>query len=228
MNTFWKNIFAGKNRSVSIAGLTISAVLCLIFMAAPTASAKSFKTVGGEVVIEAETYTRLGGKLGGTWFVNKKPKGLNGYKGSGYIESAKKDPKTLRYQSGNIRAEYDIDFKETGTYYLHLRTYAANHTENGFFATMDGKQFNYGHKHNYFVYVKKRKKVKWLWYTDGGGAEQRGHIVSIKIKKKGVHTLAIARRDKGSRVDRIWLTKKQSKPTKKSSLPLKNPAVFIK
>ncbi len=224
MNTFMKNIFAGKNLNVSIdnrrarlslAGLTISAFLCLVFMAATTASAKplTFKTVKSEVVIEAETYTRLGGNLGGAWFINKEKKG---YKGSGYIQSSEKDPKTLRYKSGNIRAEYDIDFTETGTYYLHLRTLAKDHTENGFFATMDGKQFDYGDKKAYFVYVKKRKRDKWLWYTDGGGAEERDFKVSIKITKKGVQTLSICRRDKGSRVDRIWLTKKQSNPQKKN------------
>ncbi len=236
MNTIRKDAFVGKKLRASInngrarlapAGLMISVFLCLVLMAAGTASAKTttFKTVDGEVVIEAETYTRLGGNLGGTWYTNKEKKG---YKGASYIQSAEKDPKTLRYTSGIIRAEYDIDFKETGTYFLHLRTLALNHTENGFFATMDGKHFDYGHKHAYFVYAKKRKTGRWLWYTDGGGAESRGHMVSIQITKPGVHTLAICRRDKGSRVDRIWLTKKQSTPTKKSSLPfLKNPSVFI-
>ncbi len=234
MNTLRKSIVTGKVMKTSIgkglsrltlAGLLASALFCLVFVATGTASAKTFKTVGGEVVIEAEDYTRLGGKVGGTWFKNTEKKG---YKGSAYIESAKKDPKTLRYRSDIIRAEYDIDFKETGTYYLHLRTYALNHTENGFFATMDGKQFNYGDKHAYFIYVKKRKKGQWFWWTDGGGAEKRGLKVSVKITKKGVHTLAILRRDKGTRVDRIWLTKNQSSPQKRSTLRLKSPKKFIR
>ena len=57
MNTFMKNIFAGKNLSVSIdnkparlslAGLTISAFICLVLMAATTASAKTPHLQDGE------------------------------------------------------------------------------------------------------------------------------------------------------------------------------------
>lgn len=121
----------GRSHLICTAAITC-ALLCFAFMATGTASAATFKSVSGEVVIEAETYTRLGGNLGGAWFKNDEKKG---YKGTGYIQSTLKDPKTLQYKSGNIRAEYDIDFKETGTYYLHLRTFAQNHTENGFFAT---------------------------------------------------------------------------------------------
>ena len=165
----------------------------------------------------------MGGNLGGAWFINKEKKG---YEGSGYIQSSENNPKTLRYKSGNIRAEYDIDFRETGTTTCILEHLPKTIPRTDFLQPMDGKQFDYGNKKAYFVYVKERKKDKWLWYTDGGGAEMSDLKVSILIKKKGVQTLSICRRDKGSRVDKIWLTKKESNPQNKKTLPLAKPAIL--
>ena len=102
------------------------------------------------MVIDAEYYSRLAGWTWGKWFNNR---AIGGYKGFGYIEAAKDDPSTLEFSFSTIRAEYDIDFRETGTYYLHLRTHATDHTMNGFFAAMDGWKFDYGHPQAYYIFV---------------------------------------------------------------------------
>ena len=202
-------------------GIPIGLFLAFLCMA-DLANAATYKTVNDEVVIEAEKYTRLGGSLGGKWFVNT---AKSGFSGSGYLESSTADPKSTKFIADISRVEYEIDFKTTGTYYIHLRTWAVDHTNNGFFATIDGKHVDYHHAHADYVYVKKRNK--WWWYTDAGGAEQRGIKLSFNVSTPGKKVFAILRRDKGSRMDVIWLTKKQSNPQDTDNLNLTAPANFI-
>lgn len=202
-------------------GITIGLFLAFLCMA-DLSNAATYKTVNDEVVIEAEKYTRLGGSLGGKWFVNT---AKSGFSGSGYLESSTADPKSTKFIADISRVEYEIDFKTTGTYYIHLRTWAVDHTNNGFFATIDGKHVDYHHAHADYVYVKKRNK--WWWYTDAGGAEQRGIKLSFNVSTPGKKVFAILRRDKGSRMDVIWLTKKQSNPQDTDTLNLTAPANFI-
>ncbi len=209
------------NRMRGFAIATVG-ILCFVLVAVENGSAATFQTVNGQVVIEAENFTRLGGTIGGTWYLNNEK---TGYLGSGYIQSTTDDPRTLDYLSSIIRAEYDIDFKQTGTYYLHLRTYATDHANNGFFATMDGQRFDYGHPNAY--YITAFWKNLWWWYNDGGGADGRGYKVSFNVTKTGVQTLALYRRDKGTRIDRIWLTKHQSVPQDTGSLNLTHPATYL-
>ncbi|WP_373501476.1 hypothetical protein [Desulfococcus sp.] len=198
--------------------------LVLAIGALDTAAAATFKTVNDEVVIDAEQYTRLGGTIGGQWFVNT---AKSGFKGTGYIESTKNDPSTLVYKDGIIRAEYDIDFKTAGTYYIHFRTYVIDHTQNGFFATVDGKEVSYGSDPMaYFIWVP-NTCCNWSWYTDGGGAEKRGLKVSFNVPTPGVRSFAILRRDKGSHVDQIWLTKNQSVPQNTDEINRPDPSNFI-
>jgi lysophospholipase L1-like esterase len=200
-------------------------LLLLFLFTANTVFAETFKTVNGEVVIEAEKYTRLGGSIGGTWFFNALK---SGYKGTGYIESSKDDPSTLIYTSDIIRAEYDINFQCTGTYYVHLRTYAEDRTQNGFFASVDGNQVDYGHSDAFYIWVSQNElNPRWWWYTDGGGAGQRGLKVSFNITSPGKKTFAVLRRNKGSRIDRIWLTKNESNPQNTDELNLPDPSNFI-
>ena len=199
--------------------IAIGTLLCLVLVTADMVSAATYSTNNGEVMIEAENYSRLGGSIGGKWYKNT---AIKGYKGSGYMQSGTSNFKG-RFQSDLIRVEYDIDFKETGTYYLHLRTLANGHTQNGFFATMNGRQFNYGHSNAHMIYVK--KGGFWSWYTAGATAHQHGYKVSINITKKGVHKLAIVRRDPGSRVDRILLTKKRNAPIHATTLGVSSSSV---
>ena len=181
-----------------------------------------FQTINGEAVIDAEQYTRLGGTVGGTWFVNTEK---TGYGGSGYLEAAKDDPGTLTFSGNTIRAEYDIDFKTAGTYYVHLRSYAEDATQNGFFATVNGVQVSYGNPAASYVYA--RYMNRWWWYTDGGGAGARGYMVSFSVPSPGKRTFAVVRRDKGARLDQIWLTQNQSTPVDASGINRPAPSNFI-
>ncbi|MFC1510612.1 DUF5060 domain-containing protein, partial [Candidatus Omnitrophota bacterium] len=187
-----------------------------------------YQTVNGEVVIEAENYTNLGGTLGGNW---SKKKERRGYKGEGYMMSTSDDPSTLLFDKRISRIDYEIDFKEAGTYYVHLRTVADNHTQNGFFAAIDNTEVHYGginpenDKEAYFVYVGKAKN--WTWRTDGGGAETRGLPVSFKIETPGIRVFSIYRRDKESKLDRIWITKHESSSQLVRTLDLTDRSDFI-
>jgi hypothetical protein len=182
----------------------------------------TFVTVDGEAVIEAENITRRGGSVGGQW---SKMTDLAGFNGTAYIESGSDDPSTLSFSSNIISAQYDIDFRQTGTYYIHLRTLSQDHSQNGFFATIDGNQIDYGHDDAFYMYVMPLNR--WHWYTDGGGEGSRGHMLSFEITEQGVKTLAIYRRDKSSKIDLLWITQTTSVPQNVGYLNLSNPKTFI-
>ena len=182
----------------------------------PSTTMREFKTVNGEVVLPAENYSFTGGS-GGVWGVWTPQQILSGYLGSSYMQSSLERPEDrshLDFNTESANLNYVIDFKETGTYYVHLRTYADDHDENGFFATIDGAEVNYGGVNPetgltaYFIYV--RKSSIWRWWTDGGGTESHGLPVSFQITTPGKHTFTLYRRDTGSKVDHIWLTKNNS------------------
>ncbi|MBN1673067.1 MAG: chitobiase/beta-hexosaminidase C-terminal domain-containing protein [Kiritimatiellae bacterium] len=207
--------------------------LVLAVGAAGPSCAATFKTVGGEVVIEAEDYTRLGGSLGGAWYLNT---ARAGHLGTGYVQSTTDDPSTLSFSADNSRVEYDIDFQETGTYYLFLRTSSDDETQNGFFATLNGSHFTlehvYGPDTPFYVWVS-QITPNWTWYTDAGGAGARGNRVWCTITTPGVHTVAIHRRDKSTRLDRIWLSKNQTTmlpvqtPPTTTDAAMTDPSVFL-
>ena len=201
--------------------MLVSLLLCFILGLVSEAWTATFKTVNGEVVMESENYTRLGGYIGGEWFKNTTE---SNYKGSGYMQSTTTDP-LYRFNSNLMRVEYDIDFNETGTYYLHLRSWAYDHGQNGFFATLNGQQFIYGQPSGTWIIVGARSD--WFWKTIGGPDWEAAEPVKINVTSKGVKKLAIYRRDLGSKLDRIWLTKHQSNPQNVATLNLPNPSIFI-
>jgi len=183
----------------------------------------TYKTVNGEVLMEAELYTQLNGTVGGVWRLHtSKPS----YSGAGYMQASTDEPATLTFSKNNASVEYDIDFQETGIWYVHLRTWAADHTQNGFFAAIDGEEVHYDHPNASCIYV--RKQSRWSWYTDAGGAEVRNYMVSFSVSTTGNHTFTLCRRDKGgSRVDRIWLSKQQNTPLLGEPQNSPDPQTFI-
>jgi hypothetical protein len=203
----------------------------------PTLLTTEFRTIDGEVVLAAENYSYLGGSGGGrgTWSLETAEEGYDGYLGDGYMRSSDDRPEDgshLRFHPDTANLNYVIDFDRAGTYYVHLRTLALDHTENGFFATLDGVEVNYGganpedlSKTAYYIFV--RSSGSWNWYTDGGGADTRGLRVRFVVDSPGRHTFSLYRRDTGSRVDHIWLTTSDVAPEATSILDLPEPSLFI-
>lgn len=201
-----------------------------------TTKIPGYKTVNGEVVMAAEAYSYKGGN-DGSWDLKTT---RTGYLGDGYMESSLDVPSGinhLRFSENHPNLNYIIDFEESGRYYIHLRTLADDTTENGFFATLDGKEVYYGGANPedsslvaFYLFVKGRKS--WWWYTDGGGAETQalrpnGLKVYFDVATPGKHTFAIYRRDTGSRIDHIWLTKETKAPQDIATIGLPDPSEFI-
>jgi hypothetical protein len=218
-----RKLFLGKKHFFNLKlNMLWAALFLMTFCTSGASMAATYKTVDGQVLIEAEQYTRLGGTVGGKWTVSREKAG---YSGSGYLQASEDDPKSTSFTSNISRVEYEIDFKTTGTYYVHLRTWAMDHTENGFFATIDGRQVDYEHDHAYFIYVKKLSR--WWWYTDAGGAELDGLKVSFYVSSPGKKVFSILRREKGTRLDMIWLTKHQSAPQNTATVNLPDPSIYM-
>ena len=212
-------------------------ILAMIFVfAAPYCSGqnetgKVFKTIEGEVVIAAENFSSKGGTIG-NWDIDSTQAGcLDGY----YMQASYHKPADgshLKFKKCLGNLNYIIQFNEPGTYYVHLRTFAAGHTSNGFFATINGKEINYGgtnpsdpSKKAYYIYV--AKESKWFWFTAGGGAKIWNLNVSFEIPSAGKYIFTLYRRDLGSKIDHIWLTQHKSSLQRTSTLNLPDHKNFI-
>jgi hypothetical protein len=141
------------------------------------------------------------------------------------MQSTTTAPILTRFNSDLMRLEYDINFNETGTYYLHLRSWAYDHGQNGFFAALNSQEFIYGKPSGTWIIVGARSD--WFWKTIGSADWQAAEPVKINVTSRGVKTLLIYRRDPGSKLDRIWLTKNNSRIQTVKSLNLPNPSNFI-
>lgn len=162
------------------------------------------------MVIAAENYSFKGGTIG-SWYLGS---ALTGFLGNGYMQSSLDTPSDgshLKFNTASANLNYIINFNESGTYFVHLRTFASDDTANSFFAAINGNEINYGgsnpqnsSKTATYIYVEKLNS--WNWYTDGGGAETRNLKVSFNIPAAGRYTFTLYRRDIASVVDHIWLT----------------------
>lgn len=196
-------------------------MMCVIFLLSSTyAMAETFKTVDGQVVMEAEDAT------------NTFETFCSWQKFDDYVQSTDEDPSTAPdFNQDACRLDYTINFREKGIYFLHLLTRADDRFQNGFFATLDGEPINYGGvnedtgKTASYIYV--QKTGHWRWYTDGGGTGGRGLPVSMEVLSTGSHTFSIYRRDKNSKIDRIWLTSHDSRIYDWNSPSLPNASIFI-
>lgn len=205
----------------------VALLLCCAGIATTTeAAAETFQTIAGEAVIEAETFTRKAGSLG-DWFIND---ALPGHSGTGYVQAAP-EATGLQFDPQKRRLEYDIVFNQVGTYHVHLRSYAASHSENGFFVTLDGAAADYAD--GYYLHVPFADQ--WAWKARTGG-QPGGYnpdpdswsTVQLVVSSPGMHTFALYMREGNVRCDLIWLTKHQSTVLPQNAEPdLSDPESFL-
>jgi tetratricopeptide (TPR) repeat protein len=169
------------------------ALLCLLSAAVSRGAADpgrtprpaTFVEIDGVVSMEAEHATRNDGYVVHT--DGGEDGRFKGFSGEGWLESNAKAK----------RLDFQIVFTRAGRYWIHLRTWASHHKNNGFHALFDGRRVS-GHG----FYVKKWKR--WGWYSHEHSSDNP-ETISFTVDAPGVHVFSITRREEEAYLDKIVL-----------------------
>ena len=94
------------------------------------------------------------------------------------------------------RLEYQVDFRDAGTYYVWIRSYALNASSNSVHLGNDGSWFN--------DVVTVSPYNSWQWEGP----------FTLDVGSIGVHTLGISRRESLTQVDKLFIgTSSNATPT---------------
>lgn len=149
------------------------------------------------IVMEAEHFQESYVRNGKSWNV------INFTGGVGPILEA--GPNTganynTNYTTQSPETQYDINFSQTGTYYVWVRTYSPTFEDNSYHTALDSIITGSSDKMTYDTYN------QWGWTNQ----TMDGHAATFDVPSTGVHTLHLWMREDGVRVDRILLTKNSS------------------
>jgi len=145
------------------------------------------------IVLEAENYQEHYSRSGKSWDVTT----FNG--ASGNILDA--TPNTgANYNTGyttqSPEVQYEIDFAQTGTYYVWVRTYSPSFEDNSFHVALDSIITGTSDKMTYDTYN------QWGWTRQ----TMDGNVSTVNVTTVGIHSLHIWVREDGVKIDRIVLT----------------------
>ena len=170
----------------------------------PVTSGDCFIESGGMVVMEAENYSAAapgtGAQAAFTWQELSDPFASGGTamevpngSGGGWTGLNLTGP----------RLDYDINFTQTGTYLLWVRTSAPTGNDDSFHAGLDGVSYT-----NTSGVGMGNVVGDWGWTNEANS----GQSVEIVVNTPGLHTLNIWMREDGVKVDKMILTQASTAP----------------
>lgn len=104
------------------------------------------------------------------------------------------------YLGQSPETQYDINFSQSGTYYVWLRTFSASYEDNSCHAALDSFITGSADRITYDTYQ------QWGWTN----LTMDGHAATFVVPSTGIHSLHLWMREDGIRVDRILLTRNSS------------------
>ena len=167
------------------------------------ATLDAFRESYGLVVMEAENYdTKVDGSgaaAGSAWeyFIR------GGSIGDGYEQALPSDGVNINapdIESSSPRLSYKVLFANTGTYYLWIRAWGYDGTEDSLHYGLDGTAISTGFDDAPAVYKAGPHQFEWTSHT-GDGARP-----TIEITTPGLYTVELWMREDGARIDRFLLT----------------------
>ncbi|MEM8739607.1 MAG: LamG-like jellyroll fold domain-containing protein [Planctomycetota bacterium] len=170
-----------------------------------TAARGAFREADGQVVMEAEHYTRIeagvGGGAGSTWAVGSEADASGGVR-------MLAEP-NVGYNAGltteGARLDYDIDFVTPGTYRVWVRYFGSNAQDNSIHVGLNGAAVT-----NTSGYGMGGPTGSWQWVDSVAG----GIVdITVEVPAAGVHTLNVWVREDGTAVDKIVLNLSGDKPS---------------
>jgi hypothetical protein len=101
--------------------------------------------------------------------------------------------------TNGARLDYEVEFSQTGTYYVWVRARGPSGNDDSVHVGLDGSPATYGHQG---------------LSPDGGGwdwtNEVDGNRVTVNVTATGTHTLSLWMREDGTEVDKLLVTKNAS------------------
>lgn len=146
------------------------------------------------IVMEAEHYHESFIRNGKSWNVISQTGAVGDLIEAGPNTGANYN---TNYTSQSPETQYDIDFSQTGTYYVWVRTYSPTFEDNSYHVALDSNITGSSDKMTYDTYN------QWGWTNQ----TMDGHLATFNVSSVGVSTLHLWMREDGVRVDRILLTK---------------------
>jgi hypothetical protein len=167
----------------------------------PTPSSGSaFQEQGGQVVMEAENFTDSTSRNSQSWI---KRTDIAGSVGTGFMRV---EPDTgaaiddTNYPTTRPELRYRVQISTPGTYYVWLRGYATDDSNNSVHVGLNGQAAASADK------ISTSTFNGWAWIQ----STRDGPVATVNISSAGLHTISIWMREDGFRVDRVLLTTNSS------------------
>ncbi len=156
-----------------------------------------FQERDGLVVIEAEHFESSRTYRNQSWGVSSR---VQGFRGSGAVVVAPDRGVRIRsrYNKRSPELTYEVDFTETGTYFVWLRVWADDNNSNSVHVGLNGEA------NRSSSYIGTEDYGRWVWTRRQQDSDD---FASIRITSRGTKKINLWMREDGLYVDRIILTK---------------------
>jgi subtilisin family serine protease len=194
----WNNAAAGDYSLTAVAtdnlGATTTSGAVNIKVNQPVATGP-FLEQGGQVVIEAENYYQLVNRNSKTWTLSTD---RAGYTGSAAMFTGPDTGVQIStgYTTTSPELRYQVEFTTAGTYYVWLRAWANDTSDNSVHVGLDGQAVTTSD------HISTGNYGAWAWVQ----STMDGPVATLRVTSAGVHTINIWMREDGLRVDRLLLT----------------------
>jgi hypothetical protein len=195
-NITWSNAPAGDYSLTAVAtdnlGATTVSGIISIKVNQPSGP---FLEQGGQVVIEAENYYQVANRNGKSWTLSTD---RTGYVGSAAMFAGPDSGVQLStgYTATSPELRYQVEFTTAGTYYMWLRAWARDTSDNSVHVGLDGQAVTTSDHISTGTYG------TWAWVQ----STMDGPVATVTVASAGVHTINVWMREDGLRVDRLLLT----------------------
>lgn len=149
------------------------------------------------IVMEAENYHESYTRNGKSWSVTSQSGAVGDILEAGPNTGSNYN---TNYTSQSPETQYNIDFSQTGTYYVWVRTYSLSFEDNSYHIALDSILTGSSDRMTYDTYQ------QWGWTNQ----TMDGVRSTINVSTVGIHKLHLWMREDGVRVDRILLTQNSS------------------
>jgi hypothetical protein len=167
----------------------------------PTPSGGSaFQEQSGQVVMEAENFAESVSRNNQSWI---KRTDIAGSVGTGFMRAEPDSGVTTddtTYPTTRPELRYRVQINTPGTYYVWLRGYATDDSNNSVHVGLNGQATASADK------ISTSTFNSWTWIK----STRDGPVATLNISSAGLHTINLWMREDGFRVDRVLLTTNSS------------------